>query len=172
MAVSSSSGRGSRRLVFLPTDARGARRLRSEGGTNLQAFAVTPQLRAVLDLSASDEEEAERAAMVIGSVWGLAQFGRRLVLVAEVPASMLAPNDEAGNGGVTLIRLDPSWITAWFSDEDDAVAGDAARQVAGMVIDDAWNDVTVQSLLAYHELSWHDITEELPAASSDPRASV
>lgn len=172
MAVSSSAGRGSHRLVFLPTDARGAHRLRSEGGTSLQGFAVTSQLRSVLDLSASDEEQAERAAMVIGSVWGLARFGRRLVLVAEVPATVLTASDEVDNGGVTLTRLDPSWITAWFADEDDAVAAEAARAVAGMVIDDAWSDVAVQSLLAYHELSWHDITEDLPAASSDPHASV
>ncbi|WP_027587075.1 DUF6912 family protein [Acidipropionibacterium thoenii] len=168
----STAARSSQLLVFLPTDARGARRLRAEGGSGLQAFTVTPQLRSVLDLSAGDEEQAERAAMVIGSVWGLARFGRRLVLVAEVPASVVGANDEVDNGGVTLARLEPSWITAWFADDDDEVAAEAAGAVAGMVIDDAWNDVTVQSLLAQHELSWHDITEELPAADSDPRATV
>ncbi len=166
------SNRGTHRLVFLPTDARGARKLVSDGGTDVQAFAVTPELRSVLDLGEGGDEEAERAAMVIGSIWGLARFGRRLVLVAQVPESVLGPNYEVDNGGVTVTRLEPSWITAWFADEDDAVAEGPARAIADMVIDDAWNDVAVQSLLASHEMSWHDITEDLPAPASDPHASV
>ncbi|AZZ42298.1 hypothetical protein C0Z11_08380 [Acidipropionibacterium jensenii] len=172
MAVSSSPVRDAHRLVFLPTDARGARQLLKEGGTDLQGFTVTDELRSVLDLSSGGDEEAERAAMVIGSIWGLARFGRRLVLVAQVQDSVLAANGEVDNGGVTVTRLEPSAITAWFADEDDAVSAPVAGAIAGMVIDDAWSDVAVQSLLASHELSWHDITEELPEEASDPHTTV
>lgn len=168
MPATTSPARGTNRLVFIPTDASGAARLVSEGGTDVQGFTVTPQLRSILDLGKDADEEAERAAMVIGSIWGLAQLGRRLVLVAELPASELGDNDEVDNGGVTVGHLQPSRITAWFADEDDSVSVPVAGQVSGMVIDDAWNDVAVQSLLAEHEMSWHDITEALPTPDTDP----
>lgn len=168
MAATTSPDPGANRLVFIPTDASGAAKLVSEGGSDVQGFTVTPQLRSILDLGKDADEEAERAAMVIGSIWGLAQLGRRLVLVAQVPSGELGGNDEVDNGGVTVRHLQPSRITAWFADEDDSVTGPVAAQVSGMVIDDAWNDVAVQSLLAGHEMSWHDITEELPSPSTDP----
>lgn len=158
----------STRIVFVPTDAAGARALVSAPARDVQAFGVTPGLRAVLDVD-GDEEETERAAMVIGSVWGLTHYGRRLVLVAHVPDSALAPNDETDNGGVTLRHLDPGQITAWFSDDEVSDAAEAAEATRDMVIDDAWNDVTVQTLLVEHELSWHDITEPLPDPATDPR---
>lgn len=171
MPASTSPSTGADRLVFIPADAGGARKLVSDGGSDVQGFAVTPELRSILDLGRGGEEKAERAAMVIGSVWGLARFGRRLVLVAQVPDSQLGDNYEVDNGGVTIARLEPSRITAWFADEDDRVSAAAAGQIAGMIIDDAWNDVSVQSLLAEHEMSWHDITEELPDPGSDPTRS-
>lgn len=168
MPASTSPSTGAVRLVFIPADASGARKLVNDGGSGVQGFTVTPQLRSILDLGRGGEEEAERAAMVIGSIWGLARFGRRLVLVAQLPETELGDNDEVDNGGVTIAHLQPSRITAWFADEDDEVSQPAAGQVAGMIIDDAWNDVSVQSLLAGHEMSWHDITEELPAPGTDP----
>ncbi|WP_439957157.1 DUF6912 family protein, partial [Listeria monocytogenes] len=106
--------------------------------------------------------------MVIGSVWGLTHTCRRLVLVARVPAEQITDHAEVDNGGVTLTHLEPSQITAWFADDDDAHARGAAEAVKGMTIDDAWNDVTSQTLIGEHELSWHDVTEELPAVSTDP----
>lgn len=156
------------RIVFIPTNASGARRLMTGPTTEVRAFAVTPQLRAVLE-GGDEDEEVERAAMVIASVWGLAHLGRRLVLVAHVPASTMTPSDEVDNGGVVLSKLDPRQVTAWFADEDDSVSRQAAEHVAGMVVDDAWNDVSVQSLLLEHEMSWHDITEELPLPNTDPQ---
>ncbi|AXE38627.1 DUF6912 family protein [Acidipropionibacterium virtanenii] len=168
MPARTSHSTGADRLVFIPADASGARKLVEDGGSDVQGFAVTPELRSILDLGAGGEEEAERAAMVIGSIWGLARFGRRLVLVAHLPEAELGENYEVDNGGVSIARLQPSRITAWFADEDDRVSEPAAGQIAGMVIDDAWNDVSVQSLLAEHEMSWHDITEQLPAPGTDP----
>ncbi|MCW5113413.1 hypothetical protein PA05_0732 [Cutibacterium acnes P05] len=106
--------------------------------------------------------------MVIGSVWGLTHTGRRLVLVAHVPSEQITDHEEVDNGGVTLTHLEPSQITAWFADDDDAHSREAAEAVKGMTIDDAWNDVTIQTLIGEHELSWHDVTEELPAVSTDP----
>ena len=106
--------------------------------------------------------------MVIGSVWGLTHTGRRLVLVAHVRPEQITGHEEVDNGGVTLTGLEPSQITAWFADDDDAYSRAAAAAVNGMTIDDAWNDVTIQTLIGEHELSWHDVTEELPAVSTDP----
>ena len=48
------------------------------------------------------------------------------------------------------------------------MTAEAAEAVRGMIIDDAWNDVLVQSLLVEHEMLWHDITEELPDPITDP----
>lgn len=155
------------RIVFIPTNAAGARRTITGPSTQVRAFTVTPQLRSVLE-GGDDDEEVERAAMVIASVWGLAHLGRRLVLVAHVGADTMSPSDEVANGGVVLARLDPRQVTAWFADEDDSVTRSAAEKVAGMVVDDAWNDVSVQSLLLEHEMSWHDITEDLPLPATDP----
>ena len=80
----------------------------------------------------------------------------------------MGDNEEHANGGVTLTQLDPKQITAWFSDETLDVTAEAAEAVRGMIIDDAWNDVLVQSLLVEHEMLWHDITEELPDPTTDP----
>lgn len=91
-----------------------------------------------------------------------------MVLVAHVPPEQITDHEEVDNGGVTLTHLEPSQITAWFADDDDAHSREAAEAVKGMTIDDAWNDVTIQTLIGEHELSWHDVTEELPAVSTDP----
>ncbi|MGK2308426.1 DUF6912 family protein [Cutibacterium sp. V947] len=153
-------------IVFIPTNAQRARELVAAPGEQVTAFTVTEELRSILDVT--DPEETEHAAMVIGSVWGLTHTGRRLVLVAHVPAEQIADHEEVDNGGVTLTRLEPSQITAWFADDDDADSKGAAAAVRGMVIDDAWNDVAIQTLIGEHGLSWHDITEELPRADTDP----
>ncbi|MDO4412085.1 hypothetical protein [Cutibacterium sp.] len=153
-------------IVFIPTSAKRAHELVTAPGKQVTAFTVNKELRSILDVT--DPEETEHAAMVIGSVWGLAHTGRRLVLVAHVPAEQITDHEEVDNGGVTLTRLEPSNVTAWFADDDDADSRVAAAAVKGMTIDDAWNDVTVQTLIGEHELSWHDITEELPAVGTDP----
>ena len=153
-------------FVFIPTSAERAHQLVAAPGKQVTAFTVTEELQSILDVT--DPEETEHAAMVIGSVWGLTHTGRRLVLVAHVPSEQITDHEEVDNGGVTLTHLEPSQITAWFADDDDAHSREAAEAVKGMTIDDAWNDVTIQTLIGEHELSWHDVTEELPAVSTDP----
>lgn len=153
-------------IVFIPTSAERAHQLVAAPGKQVTAFTVTEELQSILDVT--DPEETEHAAMVIGSVWGLTHTGRRLVLVAHVPSEQITDHEEVDNGGVTLTHLEPSQITAWFADDDDAHSREAAEAVKGMTIDDAWNDVTIQTLIGEHELSWHDVTEELPAVSTDP----
>ena len=154
-------------IVFVPASAAGARAMVQHVSEQVQAFTVTDELRAILDVD-GDEEQTERAAMIIASVQGLARYGRRLVLVAHVPPSVMGDNEEHANGAVTLTQLDPKQITAWFSDETLDVTAEAAEAVRGMIIDDAWNDVLVQSLLVEHEMLWHDITEELPDPATAP----
>ena len=154
-------------IVFVPASAAEARAMVQHVSEQVQAFTVTDELRAILDVD-GDEEQTERAAMIIASVQGLARYGRRLVLVAHVPPSVMGDNEEHANGGVTLTQLDAKQITAWFSDETLDVTAEAAEAVRGMIIDDAWNDVLVQSLLVEHEMLWHDITEELPDPTTDP----
>ncbi len=153
-------------IVFIPTNAQRAHQLVAAPRERVTAFTVTEELQSILDVT--DPEETEHAAMVIGSVWGLTHTGRRLVLVAHVRPEQITGHEEVDNGGVTLTGLEPSQITAWFADDDDAYSRAAAAAVNGMTIDDAWNDVTIQTLIGEHELSWHDVTEELPAVSTDP----
>ena len=57
-------------IVFVPASAAEARAMVQHVSEQVQAFTVTDELRAILDVD-GDEEQTERAAMIIASVQGL-----------------------------------------------------------------------------------------------------
>lgn len=149
-----------RQLVFIPIS-------RSEldaiaGATPLRArvaHAVTPELLETLEYTPDRTEDAEYAALVIASVSALAQFGERLVLVADVPQASVTAGPDAANGEVLVTEVAPSAITCWFSEAEGVDAADAAAAASGLDIDTAWDFPQVQELLQDHDLLWNDVEE-------------
>ena len=166
-----------RQLIFLPvsrddaaTLARGA-----EFDPPRAAFAVTDALLAALGYEPANDEEAEYAALVLASVWSLARFGERLVVVAEVPADrVLAAGEddvELENGAVVVNGLPPGSVIAWFSDGPEAGAdvAEAVRVASGSGIDEAWDRPEVQAVITGHEMLWH-AADELHLLRDEKRA--
>lgn len=155
-------------LVFVPSSPERARALfDGEPFPACQAFAVTPPLLRTLDLTPADEEDAEFACMVLASVWGLARYGTRLVLVAEVPANQLTDGDETDNGGVRLTGLTRAHVQSFFTDEaGQPLAPAAAARVQGLGLDEAWETDEVQDLVHRTSLLWHSV-EELAVLGKD-----
>ena len=151
-----------RTLVFVPVATEQARSLwRGAQLREVQAFTVTDELLAGLD-GVQDAEDAEHACAQLASLWGLANHGERLVLVAEVAADHLRreQNPEAHNGGVGLSELSVSQVSSFFAEERGIEGLQAlSSQVAGMDVDACWELDQVQHLLRRHDLLWHSVEE-------------
>lgn len=132
-----------------------------EGGTDLsgrEAHTVTPELLEELGYGPEDTEDAEYAAMVLASVAALSRYGRRTVLVADVPAEVVEAGPDAANGGCVVGVVPSSTITCWFSEAPDVDAAEAGAAARGLDIDLAWGLDPVQELLR-HDLLWNDVVE-------------
>lgn len=149
-----------RQLVFIPIRAdeldaiAGATAL-----TGRSAHTVTPELLDALEYTQDQLEDAEYAAMVIASVAALSKYGRRLVLVAEVPAAQVRPGTDPGNGQVEVREVPPAAITCWFSEAEGVDFADAAAAAAGLDVDTAWDFPQVQELLHANDMLWNDVEE-------------
>lgn len=149
-----------RQLVFVPI---AESELDVLGGTPLggdrRAYAVTPELLAELGYGPAEAEDAEYAALVLASVAGLAAYGVRLVVVAEVDPALLTVGADPANGEVVLAELPTGAITSWFTDEPGTDVTDAAASAKGLSIDECWELREVQTLLNGHDLLWNDVVE-------------
>lgn len=149
-----------RQLVFIPVASSELGMLTGDPVVeNRVAYAVTPELMAELEYSDDEIEDAEHAAMVLASVAGLATFGERVVVVAELDSSLVRPGEDAANGEVLLSRCPASAMTAWFAEEPGVDVADAAAIAKSMTIDVAWGQPQVQALLENHDLLWNDKVE-------------
>lgn len=125
----------------------------------LQVFTVTAQLLDTFGLQPADDEEAEYAALLLAGLWSLREHGRRLVLIAMVPADQLSDGPETANGGRLLAELLAPSVEAWFSDDVGAPVAQVAAAIAGFDLDQAWEHPGVQSLHINHALLWHSVVE-------------
>lgn len=125
----------------------------------LQAFSVTAELLDAFGLQPADDEPAEYAALLMAGLWALQHYGRRLVVTAQVPGTLLAPGAETANGGLSLSELAARSVEAWFADESDVPSDLVARQISGLGLDEAWETDAVQRLHAEHDLLWHSVVE-------------
>lgn len=155
-------------LVFVPCSPERALALSDgESFASCQAFAVTPSLLRALDLTPADDEDAEYGCMLLASVWGLAQYGTRLVLVAEVPQGQVSEGDDADNGGVRVSGLRLGHVQSFFTDEaGQSLVAEASRAVEGLGLDEAWETDEVQQLMRRTSLLWHSV-EELARLGKD-----
>lgn len=123
---------------------------------NRRAYTVTPDLLAELGYTPEMVEDAEYAALVLASIAGLAEFGERVVVVAEVDPSLVEPGDDSPNGECLLTQCPHRSMTAWFEDAPGVRLPAVAR---GASIDEAWDLPGVQTLLQEHDLLWNDVEE-------------
>ncbi|WP_316668524.1 DUF6912 family protein [uncultured Propionibacterium sp.] len=155
--------REARRIVLVPVDESRARRLAVRHQPlpgPVPVFVADQALCRTFGVE-PDSEEAELATLQVASVSALSLTGRRLVLSAQLPASLLGrPVDDAetANGAASLGQLAPRQVEAFFADDDRVDAGPAAAAAAGLGIDEAWGRAAVQDLLG-EPLLWHDISE-------------
>ncbi len=163
-----------RTLVFVPASRAEARELVTTPFSQpRQAFAVTAELLAALGYGPDQQEDAEYAALVLASVWGLAQWGERCVVVAELPEADVDRSEqhESGNGGVRSAMLSADNVVSVFTDEADVDLTAAAAASKGLDIDAAWEMPQVQDLVTEHDLLWH-AADELALLSHQPVAEA
>lgn len=157
------TNREQRRVVLVPVSAAQARRL------GVQRQPLTGPLPVVTANAAlcrtfgvePGSEESDLAALQVASVRALSATGRRLVLAAQLPGSLLggpAEQAEAANGAATVEQLEPGQVEAFFTDDDRVDVAAAARDAAGLGVDDAWERPAVQELLG-EPLLWHGVGE-------------
>lgn len=121
-----------------------------------RAYTVTPDLLTELGYTPDMVEDAEYAALVLASIAGLAEFGERVVVVAEVDPSLVEPGDDSPNGECLVTHCPPEAMTAWFV---DAPGVDVPSVPSNATIDEAWDMPEVQALLQEHDLLWNDVEE-------------
>lgn len=118
---------------------------------SLPAYTDTPALRSAYGIT--DEEDAERVALLAASVAGLAAYGLRLVAVAEAtPASR--PDADPDFGEVSVAVGGYGTVSALFVDEAGAAAA-AATAASGLPLAEAWEHPAVTRLLSDADLLWH-----------------
>ena len=116
-------------------------------------FAVTPGLRDTFGLGDSDEEEADRTALLLAGVASLISHGKRLVVVVDAAAV----DDGDPHGEVVLHGVAWGEVSAIFADAPEAATAvsDAAEAVSGLDLDVAWDVDAVRTLMAEHDLLWY-----------------
>jgi len=116
-------------------------------------FAVTPGLRDTFGLGDSDEEEADRTALLLAGVASLISHGKRLVVVVDAAAV----DDGDPHGEVVLRGVAWGEVSAIFADAPEAATAvsDAAEAVSGLDLDVAWDVDAVRTLMAEHDLLWY-----------------
>ena len=150
-----------RRVVLVPVDGSWARLLAVKHRPLQGPLPVFIANRALCRTFGVEpgSEEAELAALQVASVAALSSGGRRIVLSARLPDTLLGGPlgaTEAANGAASLERLAPRQVEAFFTDDDRVDVTAAARAAAGLDVDGAWGRDAVQELLG-EPLLWHDI---------------
>jgi hypothetical protein len=144
-------------LVFIPLSNQELREWASSGRlpSEVDAYAVTSGLEAAF--APSDEEEAERIALLVASVTALGRGARRLVAVAEAEARPRPGGDE-DFGEVVVGPLPYAAVTSLFA-EEAGLDVSAATAAAGGALAAAWEQPGVRSLLAEADLLWYGPAE-------------
>jgi hypothetical protein len=139
-------------LVFVPLSAQMLRDwVAGVAAPVVTGYADTPGLRSAFGID--DDEDAERAALLIASVAGLIEHRQRLVAVLSAPVSP-RPGGDPDFGEVVFPASGYGNVSALFVDEP-GVADAAAGQVAGLSLEQAWEHPSVTALLSDADLLWH-----------------
>ena len=140
-------------LIFVPVSSEQALVLLQERQLrDLRAFSVTAELLEMLEYGQDRLEDAEFATMTIASVAGLARFGERLVLVAEIPSDTSVAVIDPPNGEIEIDALAIGQVVAYFAEQDGVDFAPAAAAANGQSVDDAWEQPEVMALLETADL--------------------
>ena len=145
-------------LVFVPLAPADLADWATSGKRDVTGFAATPVFLETFDLSAHDIEDADLTLLEVAGIAGLLTHGDRLVAVCEAPAAGAEP---AEFGAVVAERVRWSAVESLFTDDEAgaARAASVAEALAGVELDEAWDDDAVTDLLRGTELLWHGSSE-------------
>lgn len=149
----------SRVMVCIPVKPGEVNELLSSGGWHQPRQAFSPNAALRESFEVADPEEAEYAALLMASLWCFTHQMRPLVLVAQVPASVVAPGAEIANGGIQLAGLVASQVESFFAAADDSPVAGLQARLANLDLDQAWEDEDFQRLILDQPMLWHDISE-------------
>ncbi len=143
-------------LLFVPLDRAGLAAWAGSGRLGpVVGFAPTPAFRGAFGFGPGDDETADYTVLCVAGVSCLTLHPARLVAVAE--ADVPASDDEFGR--VSLPSLPYSAVTALFAEGSAEMAERTHAAIAGVGLDEAWDDARVETLLAEGDLLWHGPTE-------------
>ncbi len=145
-------------LVFVPLAPADLADWATSGKRDVTGFAATPVFLETFDLSAHDIEDADLTLLEVAGIAGLLTHGVRLVAVCEATAAGAEP---AEFGAVVAERVRWSAVESLFTDDEAgaARAASVAEALAGVELDEAWDDDAVTDLLRGTELLWHGSSE-------------
>ncbi|MBK8459726.1 MAG: hypothetical protein WAS07_02885 [Micropruina sp.] len=145
-------------LVFIPMrpDALSAW-VKDGTGESRLGFGVTADLLDAFGFTDPTDEEAEYTALQAAGLAGLLDYGLRLIAVAE--AGDTQPGEPAAFGALRVGPLPWSAVGSLFAEGDAAAASRVARGLAGVELEQAWDDPQAQELLSAGDLLWHAPTE-------------
>lgn len=120
------------------------------------AWAATSAFLETFSLASGDDEDAERTLLYVAGLAALLSHGRRLVVVAQAPATATGGGDDAF-GAVEIDPIGFGQVSALFADAaDSARLADSARtSLAGLALEDAWDHPSHQALLNHADLLWY-----------------
>jgi hypothetical protein len=146
-------------LLFVPVTAEQLRSWATDGLAEGEVLAYTVTAELLAAFGVTDAEDAERIALLVASVAGLASTGRRLVVVAEGDA-VGRPHTDAEFGEVVARDLTYRSASAIFTDEPgQPQIARAAAAVGGLSLAEAWEQAEVVELLSSADLLWHGAGE-------------
>ncbi|HAM44286.1 MAG TPA: hypothetical protein DCM67_04585 [Propionibacteriaceae bacterium] len=144
-------------LVCIPLTSDRLRSWAASGALSgpITGYADTRGLREAF--AVTDAEEAERIAVLVASIAGLACCGRRLVAVAEIEP--VESGEAVEFGEVTIPGLAYSRVQALFADEPGLNLSVATVAADGLSLEQAWDAPEVTELLSAADLLWHGPAE-------------
>lgn len=149
----------SRVMVCIPVNPDEVDELLGSGQWHHPRQAFSPNAALQTSFEVIDQEEAEYAALLVASLWCLTHQMMPLVLVAQVPPSVVTPGVETANGGIQLDRLVAGQVESFFAAADESPVANLQARLANLDLDQAWEDEDFQRLILEQPMLWHDISE-------------
>lgn len=145
-------------LVCVPLSVSELQEWATRGGLEgaQTGYAATAELREAFGVT--DDEQAERIALLAASIAALCHFGYRLIAVIEA-SPVPSKGADLDFGEVALLSPGFAQVTSIFADQAGVISGSLAGSVAGLSLAEAWEHPEVVELLGSADLLWHDRSE-------------
>lgn len=138
--------------MFVPLSRDALRRWVAGESYHGDAYSATGGLLDAFGLVSAEDEDTERTLLHVAALAALLRDGVRLVAVAAADAT-----ERDSEFGLVECR-EVSWtsVTALFADDSSAASAlaEARRALAGLTLDQAWEDAAHAELMAATDLMW------------------